>query len=65
MNQLENVIPDIDLIYIHMLITLDTSRLIALLCRVLGPLSNSYDFSEAYQCPPGSPMNPEKKCHIW
>lgn len=33
--------------------------------RVLGPLSNSYDFSEAYQCPPGSPMNPEKKCHIW
>lgn len=33
--------------------------------RVLGPLSNSYDFSEAYQCPLGSPMNPEKKCHIW
>ena len=35
------------------------------LCRVLGPLSNSYDFSEAYKCPLGSPMNPEKKCHIW
>lgn len=33
--------------------------------RVLGPLSNSYDFSEAYKCPIGSRMNPEKKCHIW
>lgn len=51
----------------HVFITLGTSWLITsiLLCRVLGPLSNSYDFSEAYQCPLGSPMNPEKKCHIW
>lgn len=64
MNRLQNFSPrhQPDM---HMFTTLDTSRLIALLCRVLGPLSNSYDFSEAYQCPPGSPMNPEKKCHIW
>lgn len=33
--------------------------------RVLGPLSNSKEFSEAYQCPSGSPMNPTNKCSVW
>ncbi|KAM7348788.1 M13 family metallopeptidase neprilysin 1 isoform 1-T5 [Cochliomyia hominivorax] len=33
--------------------------------RVLGPLSNSIDFAEAYQCEPGSPMNPIEKCSVW
>ncbi|XP_023311755.1 neprilysin-1-like [Anoplophora glabripennis] len=33
--------------------------------RVLGPLSNSWDFSEAYNCPLGSPMNPTDKCSVW
>ncbi|KAI1242151.1 hypothetical protein IHE44_0005668, partial [Lamprotornis superbus] len=33
--------------------------------RVSGPVSNSQDFSKSFQCPRGSPMNPDNKCHIW
>ncbi|XP_054720932.1 neprilysin-1-like [Uloborus diversus] len=33
--------------------------------RVLGPLSNSYDFAKTYNCPLGSRMNPHKKCSVW
>lgn len=33
--------------------------------RVLGPLSNSKEFSDAYDCPTGSPMNPTNKCSVW
>jgi membrane metallo-endopeptidase-like protein 1 len=33
--------------------------------RVLGPLSNSWDFANAYGCPLGSPMNPTNKCSVW
>uniref|UniRef100_A0A8C3TNW7 KELL protein n=1 Tax=Catharus ustulatus TaxID=91951 RepID=A0A8C3TNW7_CATUS len=33
--------------------------------RVSGPVSNSQDFSKSFQCPRGSPMNPDIKCRIW
>jgi len=33
--------------------------------RVLGPLSNSRDFAEAYHCSKDSRMNPPKKCSVW
>ncbi|XP_052868359.1 neprilysin-1-like [Anopheles cruzii] len=33
--------------------------------RVVGPLSNSRDFAEAYHCPLGTPMNPISKCSVW
>ncbi|XP_017304641.1 neprilysin-1-like, partial [Diaphorina citri] len=33
--------------------------------RILGPLSNSRDFSEAYNCPLGTRMNPVAKCSVW
>uniref|UniRef100_A0A8C6PG76 Membrane metalloendopeptidase like 1 n=1 Tax=Nothobranchius furzeri TaxID=105023 RepID=A0A8C6PG76_NOTFU len=33
--------------------------------RVLGSLQNFEAFSEAFQCPKGSLMNPEQKCRVW
>jgi predicted metalloendopeptidase len=33
--------------------------------RVLGSLSNSPEFSETWNCPINSSMNPSDRCIIW
>uniref|UniRef100_A0A183FWX1 Peptidase_M13 domain-containing protein n=1 Tax=Heligmosomoides polygyrus TaxID=6339 RepID=A0A183FWX1_HELPZ len=33
--------------------------------RVTGALQNSDEFSSAFSCPAGSPMNPKQKCVLW
>ncbi|CAK1546700.1 unnamed protein product [Leptosia nina] len=33
--------------------------------RVIGPISNLPEFSEEFNCPLGSMMNPKHKCEVW
>uniref|UniRef100_A0A0M3HFA0 Peptidase_M13 domain-containing protein n=1 Tax=Ascaris lumbricoides TaxID=6252 RepID=A0A0M3HFA0_ASCLU len=33
--------------------------------RVLGPIQNSNAFAQAFNCPSGSAMNPQRKCAVW
>lgn len=33
--------------------------------RINGVAQNSPEFSKAFKCKAGSPMNPAKKCEVW
>lgn len=33
--------------------------------RVIGPISNLREFSDEFNCPIGSKMNPRHKCEVW
>ncbi|XP_060583095.1 neprilysin-1-like [Ruditapes philippinarum] len=33
--------------------------------RIIGTLQNNQEFSDVFNCPVGSYMNPEQKCHVW
>ncbi len=33
--------------------------------RVIGPIVDHPAFGETFQCKPGTPMNPVKKCEVW
>jgi predicted metalloendopeptidase len=33
--------------------------------RIIGSISNQEEFSNDFQCPLGSNMNPLNKCHVW
>ncbi|KAL8590687.1 hypothetical protein ACOMHN_062750 [Nucella lapillus] len=33
--------------------------------RVLGSVANMPQFAEAFNCPPGAPLNPQHRCKVW
>lgn len=33
--------------------------------RAVGPLAHNPAFAAAFQCAPGTPMNPEQRCEVW
>ena len=48
-----------------MMVMLNIEHILLLNFSIIGTLSNTEAFSNAFKCKLGSPMNPKEKCHVW